>query len=92
MKQMRRRVPMLYYWTVWEQKGLYQDTWQVPLMGMGVVGRVPDPTNSTGMALTTMGNLPGTDSNGTDPGTRGRWLVLPAAWGLLGVTLGAGIS
>jgi len=25
MKQMRSRVPM-YYWTVWEQKGLCQET------------------------------------------------------------------
>lgn len=52
---------------------------------MGVFGRVLDPTNNTGMALTNMGNLPGTESNGTDNGTTGRWLVLPAA-------LGAGIS
>lgn len=59
---------------------------------MGVIGRVPDPTNNTGMALTTMGNLPGTDSNGTDTGTRGTWLVLPAAWGLLEAALGAGIG
>lgn len=51
---------------------------------MGVTGRVPDPTNNTGMAPSSMGNLPGTDSNGTDTGTRGRWLVLPAAWALLG--------
>lgn len=54
MKQMRKRVPMLYYQTVWEQKGLYQEIWQAPLMG------VIDPTNNTGMALTTMGILPGT--------------------------------
>lgn len=59
---------------------------------MGVTGRVPDPTNNTGVALAAMGNLPGTDSNGTDTGTTGTWLELPAVWGLLRATLGASMS
>lgn len=50
------------------------------------------PTNNTGMVRTTMGNLPRPDGNGTGTGTRGRWLVFPAAWGLLEAGLGAGVG
>lgn len=39
-------------------------------------------TNSTGMVLTTIGNLPEPDGNGTSTGTSGRWLMFHAAWGL----------
>lgn len=63
MKQIRNRVPMLYYWTVWEQKGLCQETW-CHWLGIDVTSKVLDPTNNTGMVLTTTGYLPGPDGNG----------------------------